>query len=98
MQPLAADLALFLRVGVRRVEERLAVYRDLPLVGDGQEIEAAQQRRLAAAGRADDGDAPRRFSSEKSMSRKHDGMRVKAFFEISVLPELGMPPPPYALK
>ena len=56
MQPLAADLALFLRVGVRRVEERLAVYRDLPLVGDGQEIEAAQQRRLAAAGRADDGD------------------------------------------
>ena len=56
MQPLAADLALFLRVGVRRVKERLAVYRDLPLVGDGQEIEAAQQRRLAAAGRADDGD------------------------------------------
>ena len=56
MQPLAADFALFLRCGVCRVEKRLAVHENFTLVGRRQEIEAAQQRRLAAAGRADDGD------------------------------------------
>ena len=56
MQPLSANLALFLRGRVVRVKERLAVHQNFPLVGRRQEVEAAKKRRLAAAGRADDRD------------------------------------------
>ena len=81
MQPLAANFTLLLRIGVVVVEERFVVHHDLSLVGDGQEIEAAQQRRLAAAG-ADDGDRLALFK-RKIDALEDDGVLTEAFFQIS---------------
>ena len=82
VQPLAANFTLLLRIGVGVVEERFVVHHDLSLVGDGQEIEAAQQRRLAAAGRADDGDRLALFK-RKIDTLEDDGVLTEAFFQIS---------------
>ena len=53
VQPLAAHVRLAARGGVGGVEEQLAVYGDAAAVRRLEEVEAAQQRGLAAAGGAD---------------------------------------------
>ena len=55
VEPLFADLALPLGGGVARVKEDLVPDQDPPPVGGLQKVQAAQQRRLSAAGGADDG-------------------------------------------
>ena len=82
VQPLAADFALLLRIGVGVVEERFIVHHDLSLVGNGQKIEAPQQRRFAAAGRADNGDRLALFE-RKIDALQDDGILVEAFFQVS---------------
>ena len=54
MQPLGAQIRFFVAYLCGRVEQRLAAHRDRPALGRFEEVETAQQRRLAAAGRADD--------------------------------------------
>ena len=56
MQPLMPQMLLLLGCGVVRVEERLVIDEYAPGIRLLQKIEAAQQRRFAAAGGADDGD------------------------------------------
>ena len=53
MQPLPAHVRLAAGGGVGGVEEQLAVYGDAAAVRRLEEVEAAQQRGLAAAGGAD---------------------------------------------
>ena len=55
METLFADLALPLGCGVARVKEDLVPDQDPAPVGGLQKVQAAQQRRLSAAGGADDG-------------------------------------------
>ena len=53
---LAADFSVALGSVICRVEQRLAVYDDLTLVRRFEEVQAAQERRFARTGRADDGE------------------------------------------
>ena len=96
MEPLAADFALFLRCGVCRVEKRLAVHENFTLVGRRQEIEAAQKRRLTAAGRADDRHGLALFQ-RKVDAAQHDGVFVKRFADALHF-QYSHVAPPYALK
>ena len=56
VQPLPADFTLARGARIGRVKENLIAHQDAAAVGPLQEIEAAQQRRLAAAGGADHGE------------------------------------------
>ena len=54
VEPLLTDFLFLLGTGVRRVEEGLPGHHNAPAVRGFQEIQAAQQGSLAAAGGADD--------------------------------------------
>ena len=59
-----AHFVFALRRGVGRVEDAVAVYEDASAVRRLKKVQTAQQRRLAAAGRAEDGQRPPLFERE----------------------------------
>ena len=80
MEPLFADFALPLGGGVGGVKEAMTVHGDAAPVGGLQEVEAAQQRGLAGAGGADDGQSLAPLQTKGDILKHLGG--AKALFNV----------------